>query len=72
MSVGDPPCLSEMYSLLIVFHQPVQEEWIAGQTLRAALSILHATMEGKPVRHGGGGEGAIWGSVRGGGTVQHS
>lgn len=53
MSVGDPLCPSKMYSTLIVFHQPVQEEWIAGQTLQAALSVLHATIEGKPARHGG-------------------
>ncbi len=60
MSAGDPLCPSKMYSLLIVFHQSVQEEWIAGQALRAALSVSHTTMEGKPARHGGDREGAIW------------
>lgn len=52
MSVSDPLRPSKMYSVLIVFHQPVQEEWITGQTLQAALSVLHATMEGKPAQHG--------------------
>lgn len=42
-----------MYILLIVFHQSVQEEWIAGQALRAVLSVSHVTMEGKPARHVG-------------------
>lgn len=60
MSAGDPLCPSKMYSLLIVFHQSVQEEWIAGQALWAALSVSHATIEGKPARHGGDREGGIW------------
>ncbi len=60
MSAGDPLCPSKMYSLLIVFHQSVQEEWITGQAVWAALSVSHATMEGKPARQGGDREGAIW------------
>lgn len=53
MSACDTLCPSKMYILLIVFHQSVQEEWIAGQALRAVLSVSHVTMEGKPARHVG-------------------
>lgn len=53
MSACDTLCPSKMYILLIVFHQSVQEEWIAGQALQAVLSVSHVTMEGKPARHVG-------------------
>lgn len=57
-------CPSKMYILLIVFHQSVQEEWIAGQALRAVLSVSHVTMEGKPARHvGDWGVGGVGGDV---------
>lgn len=64
MSACDTLCPSKMYILLIVFHQSVQEEWIAGQALRAVLSVSHVTMEGKPARHvGDWGVGEVGGDV---------
>lgn len=56
-------CPSKMYILLIVFHQSVQEEWIAGQALRAVLSVSHVTMEGKPARHVGDWGVGGWGEM---------
>lgn len=64
MSACDTLCPSKMYILLIVSHQSVQEEWIAGQALRAVLSVSHVTMEGKPARHvGDWGVGGGWGEM---------
>lgn len=55
MSVGDPLRPSKMYSMLIVFHQPVQEEWIAGQQCKRHSQFC--TPQWKENLHGmGGGE----------------